>query len=105
MSNFQNKEDAKTALMWGCYHGDDKLVKLLIDKGANLDLQDEDGWTALIWACCCNNIEIVKMLIAPKSGIGAKLDLQDEDRWTALMYACEDIKNNIGIVAFMLEYV
>jgi len=69
----------------------------LLDKGANLNLQDNYGNTALIIACHNNNTEIVNLLIENKTN----LDLQDNDGWTALIYAC--YKNNTELVKILID--
>ena len=42
--------DGFTALMRASFTGKKDAVALLVERGANLDLQDKDGWTALMWA-------------------------------------------------------
>ena len=59
-------------------------VIYLVDKGSNLNIQDEYGETALICVCRIDDIETAKILVDK----GANLDLQDKDGWTALMFAC-----------------
>jgi ankyrin repeat protein len=36
---------------------------MLIDAGADVNVQDEDGWTALHWAASLGDVEIARMLI------------------------------------------
>ena len=60
------------------------VVKLLLDKGANVDLTGEDGQTALMTACEYGNTKIAKLLLTK----GAQAYLQDAQRKTALMYLC-----------------
>ena len=63
------------------------LLKILIEVGANLDLQNKYKWTALMYAAeksnKCSSVETLKILIKA----GASLDLQNKDGWTALMLA------------------
>jgi len=91
--------------MRACCNNNIELIKILVDKGANLDLQDNCGCTALAWACCYNNdknTEIINILISPKNGVGTNLDLQDICGNTALMYVCDG--KNTEIVSYLLEY-
>ena len=74
-----------------------------MDKGSNLDLQDNYGRTVLMKSCFNNKIEIARILIAPKNCIRANLDLQDEDGYTALIWACYE--DNIEIASYLLEYL
>ncbi len=48
-----------------------ELVKLLIDKGVNINYQNNDGFTALMRALQYNNYDIAKLLI--ESGANIKL--------------------------------
>ena len=49
------------------------MVKFLIEKGANLDLENKAGWTPLTKAIDCNKQEIIEFLIDK----GADLNLID----------------------------
>ena len=49
--------------MWACRYNNIEIVKMLIDKGANLDLQDVDRWTALTYICINNNIELTSYIL------------------------------------------
>ena len=95
-------QDEQFALIRASFNGHTKSVKILIDKQANLDLQDECGNTALIWACINNYREITKMLLTPKSGMGANPKLQNNFGWTALMWVCCH-HNNIEIVKILID--
>eukprot|EP00919_Chromeraceae_sp_WS-2016_P076683 GHVR01181291.1.p1 GENE.GHVR01181291.1~~GHVR01181291.1.p1 ORF type:complete len:116 (+),score=10.79 GHVR01181291.1:256-603(+) len=59
--------DGKTPLVRASMRGDLDMVKLLIEKGANIDdisyFTHEDGATALIFASTHGHVEIVKLLI------------------------------------------
>jgi ankyrin repeat protein len=73
-------------LMLASEYGQIEVVKLLLENGANVDLQVKGlGETALYRASKNGNTEIVKLLIDK----GAKIDLQDEDGLTALIIALE----------------
>ena len=76
-----------------------KILKLLINAGANLDIQDKDGSTALMLVIYKGNIntEIVKLL----TDGGADLNLQDTDGWTALYAAVYD--GNTEIVNLLIN--
>ena len=69
------------------YDPDNKLLKLLVDADANLDLHNDCGSTALMGAAQYSNSistkETVRMLIRA----GANINLQNDYGWTALMYA------------------
>jgi serine/threonine-protein phosphatase 6 regulatory ankyrin repeat subunit B len=108
--NYSN-ENGMTALSVASFRGNKGIAKLLIDKGANLDLQDFGGRTALICAIMGEHKDIAKLLIDK----GANLDLQEDEGFTALMLgdmdlvklledkgANLDLQNNEGNTALML---
>ena len=70
------------------------VVQLLLERGAQVDLQDNDGLTALIWANVRGHTEIVNVLLER----GAQVDLQNNVGWTALMMA-----SGTEIVEVLLE--
>jgi len=76
-----------------------RIVKLLTEHGADLDLQDSNGMTALIHAVLHKNTDIVKYLVEK----GANLDIQDSATLTALFYAVLDERPNISIVKYLVD--
>jgi len=85
-----------TALQLCCDRNFIKLAKLLIEKGANIDLPKNEN-TPLMIACQRNYIDIVKFLLEK----GANVNLRNVHGHTALMIAA--IRNNIDIVRLLLE--
>ena len=79
---WQDKEDgdALTALHRCAFNNHSKIARMLIDAGADLNIQDNDGWTALHWCADMNLPEIARMLI----DAGADVNIQHNDGWTAL---------------------
>jgi ankyrin repeat protein len=63
-------------------YGHIEIVRLLVDKGAQIDLQGINGFTALIVACMNESTEIVKLLLEK----GANADLRDKEGKMALDY-------------------
>ncbi|MBO4707914.1 MAG: ankyrin repeat domain-containing protein [Elusimicrobiaceae bacterium] len=78
---FQYDRDNGTPLMRAAYNGHLKVVKLLIDKGADINIQNEAGSTALMKAAYKGYFEIVKLLIDK----GAKINLKERHGATALI--------------------
>ena len=67
------KPDVGTALMVAADNGEDDIVKVLIDHGADVNITDDDNWTPLIWAAEQGYLPIVKTLLsAPQIDINAK---------------------------------
>ncbi len=102
-------------LMLASENGYSEVCKILINKGAKLDLQDKFGETSLFIASQRGRTEVVKLLLDK----GAKLDLQDNEGETALMMASEkghkevckilidkgaklDLQTNGGVTALMM---
>lgn len=81
-ANYSDKDNS-SLLMLGSLKGYPEVCKILLDKGAKLDLQANDAFTALMVASQEGHTEFMKLLLDK----GAKLDLQDTDGWTALMRA------------------
>jgi ankyrin repeat protein/superfamily I DNA/RNA helicase len=110
------KETSATALMYASQKGNTKIVELLIENKANLDLKSIEGATALIFASQKGNTEIVELLL--NSGANPNLQNKNEGA-TALIYASKngqtemakllienkanlDLQNNDGSTALMI---
>ena len=65
--------------------GHSEVVKILLENGAQVDLQKENGWYALMCASPKGHAEVVKILLEN----GAQVDLQNNEKYTALMLAME----------------
>jgi uncharacterized protein len=75
-------EDGKTALMIAIDRRQPEIVKLLIEKGADLNVQDKHGNTALTFTILNIAQSNMAELLIEK---GADVDLQDKDGITPLM--------------------
>lgn len=58
------KQHGQTTLMLAVSHGKTEIVKLLLECGADLNIQDEDGSTALMCAAEHGLQEIVNILLS-----------------------------------------
>lgn len=65
--------------------GEVEIVKLLLDRGADINIRDLEGVTPLIFAAAMGSLECVKILIQR----GADINAQDEKGYTALIVAAE----------------
>ena len=74
---------AMTALTLASQGGHVEIVRLLLEAGADKNLQDGNGRTALILASEWDHVEIVCLLLEA----GADVNLQNGNGWTALMKA------------------
>jgi ankyrin repeat protein len=74
------------------YNNMKDIARILIEKGADLNLKDNDGFNALMWAVQNDNYDIAKILIEN----GADLNLKDKGGLTAFMWAARLGDENIG---------
>ncbi|KAL6402688.1 hypothetical protein AUP68_14144 [Ilyonectria robusta] len=76
-----------TDLMLASYYGHRVVVKLLLEKGAEIEAKDsEHGRTPLSWAALNGHEASVKLLLEK----GADVESKDEDGWMPLWWAAED---------------
>ena len=57
------KYNGWTPLPWAAEGGHEAVVKLLLEKGAELETKDNDGWTPLSWAAEKGHEAVVKLLL------------------------------------------
>jgi ankyrin repeat protein len=72
-----------TALHNSIVIGSKKTVKMLLNKGANVNVKNKHGYTPLHLASMRGSIEIVKILLDN----GAEVSIRDDAGWTALHQA------------------
>lgn len=81
--NTQHKTTGTTVLMIASsYYYYDDMLQYLIEKGANVNLQDNEGKTALLWAAS-NSFPNAKILVAN----GAKVNEAADDGMTPFLQA------------------
>ena len=81
------------------YHGQTAAVRLLVEKGADIEAKDEyHGATPLHWAVTVGNEEMVTLLLDLGADVSAA---DDEDEWTPLHRASD--KGHAAIVGLLLE--
>jgi Ankyrin repeats (3 copies) len=80
----QKGNDGITSLMIGCAGGWENIVKLLIEKDADIDAKTKEDHTALMFASFNGHKVIAQMLIKE----GADIDAEDSEGNTAWMLAC-----------------
>ena len=86
-----------TPLISAVFSAQPKIVKLLIDHGADVNLKSKTSYTPLMIAAEKGNLEIVKTLV----NHGADLNTRNEKNFTALYHAME--KDNIDVIKFLIK--
>lgn len=90
--------DGTTPLHVSCFKGHQKISRLLIEKGANVNCNQNQGGVPLHYACHNGDIKTVKLLVQH----GAKLDaFRSNQRGTALMLACQ--KGHLSVVKALIN--
>mmetsp|Transcript_33803 Transcript_33803/g.81958 ORF Transcript_33803/g.81958 Transcript_33803/m.81958 type:complete len:357 (+) Transcript_33803:516-1586(+) len=82
----------QTALHLASDHGFEDLAKLLVEKKASVNLQDEDGYTPLHYAVVCERVPLIKLLVDS----GADLDLENTEGKSAIDFAEDAEKDEIN---------
>lgn len=86
-----------TVLSWAAYCNQPRLVKWLIERGANVDPRSDHNLTPLIEAAHLGHLEVVKILVQN----GADINAATKKGWTALMWSGE--RGHVEVVRFLLQ--
>jgi ankyrin repeat protein len=73
-------KDNWTPLHWAAHKGHVDVIRLLLEKGANVNAQDKDRWTPLHWPAVRRDVDVVRLLLEK----GANVNAQEKDGWTPL---------------------
>nr|XP_025864693.1 unconventional myosin-XVI [Vulpes vulpes] len=88
------------SLLHLCARYDNAFVaEILIDRGVNVNHQDEDFWTPMHIACACDNPDIVLLLVLA----GANVLLQDVNGNIPLDYALEGTESSSILLTYLDE--
>ncbi|MGL9761743.1 MAG: ankyrin repeat domain-containing protein [Wolbachia sp.] len=87
----------RTSLHLASGTGECDKAKLLLDRGANTEVQDEFGYTPIFLATQSGKWSIVKLLLDK----GANIDAQDKEGHTLLHFAAQ--KDNLDMFQFLLD--
>merc|ERR1719225_2367207 len=79
----KDNTNGRSALHVAVYDGNLEIVKVLVQKGANINAKDDDGFSPLHIAVYIENLKILKILIQS----GAQLNAKDKKNKTPLDYA------------------
>ncbi|KAK4444707.1 hypothetical protein QBC34DRAFT_414527 [Podospora aff. communis PSN243] len=93
----RDSEYGRTPLLWAAMEGHEAVVKLLLEKNADIEAKDNDGGTPLLWAAMEGHEAVVKLLLEKNADIEAK----DGDGRTPLLLAAEE--DDGCVVKLLLE--
>ena len=79
--NAKGQESNRTALMWASLRGHFDVVRLLLEKNADVNARDDNGETALLSASGKGGIDVVRLLLEK----GADVHARDKNGRSALM--------------------
>ena len=86
--------DLNEQLLKECEKGELKIVKFLVENGANIEIKDNNGMTPLSNACRGGYLDVVKFLIEN----GANIETKDVNGMTPLLKAI-----SLDVVKFLVE--
>lgn len=90
-------EEGWTALMLACRNSKtnstERTVEILIELGANINIQEKDGWTALMLAVTYSNKNSTDRTVDMLLKAGADLNIQNKNGNTALILAVDHYNN------------
>ncbi|XP_018334551.1 uncharacterized protein LOC108743474 isoform X2 [Agrilus planipennis] len=98
--NIKAQQHGQTALMLAVSHGRLDMVNMLLDAGADINIQDEDGSTALMCAAEHGHVDIVKLFLSHSD---CDSSITDVDGSTALKIAMEAGHRHIGVLLYAHE--
>jgi uncharacterized protein len=93
--------NGNTPLLWACkykYNNNTEILNLLLDKGADINVQNWCGQNPLLYACRWGDDTNTIKLLLDKD---ANVNVQDEDCNTPLLWACP--KNKTEIIKLLLD--
>jgi ankyrin repeat protein len=87
----------RTLLSQAAERGNEAIIALLLEKGANVDTTDQDGQMPLYWASGNGHVKVVELLLKK----GADVNTANQDRRTPLSGASEN--GHVKVVELLLK--
>jgi len=89
--------DGRTPLSWAAQKEHKAVIKLLLEKGADMTAADKFGWKPLLWASRKGHLEVIKLLLKK----GAHIEAATSSFHPPLLWASGD--GNFKVVKLLLE--
>lgn len=90
-----------TALQMAVYINHSDMARLLIQKGANIELYNQERWTAFHIAAKSGNTEILEDLMQHSKDPRSSINAQNAQDWIPLHLAC--MENHLGVISFLIQ--
>jgi len=90
-------EAGKTLLHHACAGGDVEKVKVLVERGLDINEGDYDGETPLHYAACFGHAAVAEFLIDKGADVEATNDLYNKPKYIAELYEHHDVADIIRI--------
>ena len=84
-------------LHWAASHGERKIVSLLLERGANVNVEDKNLWTPLHEAVSNSDLKTASLLLER----GANVNAEDKNLWTPLHEAVSN--SDLKTASLLLE--
>ena len=92
-------EHGRTRLWKACYDGHVDTVRLLLDRGAEVDRANQNGLTPLLTACFRGHVDVALLLLEN----GAEVDKAEEHGQTPLDLAAHQGHDAVHLVRLLLD--
>ncbi|KAL7815985.1 ankyrin repeat-containing domain protein [Trichoderma aethiopicum] len=87
-----------TPITLAASYGHARLIKVLVDNGADVRSPTRSGWSPINVACSHGSIEVARLLL---EGYGASMESDDENGWSALRSA--SVFGHAHIICYLIR--
>jgi len=94
----QNEQNARNTLLFkSAIAGDNTWIKMLIGRGANVNVKDRNNWTPLMYAAREGHMKTCVLLLEK----GADISIESNIGWTAFELAISNRKKETAVFLFL----